>query len=58
MKQQVVIVYTSAKSGALTDDIISQIAAFNNGSQAIAVQADLRQIEAPQQIVKATSTLR
>ncbi|KAF1956787.1 NAD(P)-binding protein [Byssothecium circinans] len=52
---KVTIVYTSPKSKAASQDVASRIAALNNGSQAIAVQADLSTVEAPDKIVSATT---
>lgn len=51
---QVVIVYTSPKSETGAQEIASKVSALNNGSQAIVVQADLREVEAPEKIVTAT----
>ena len=40
----------------MADQLIEQIAFFSNGSAAIKVQADLRRVEAPGEIVEATRT--
>ena len=48
------IVYTSPKSEALANDVVSKIASLNNGSQSITVQADLSQVDAGGMIVAAT----
>jgi 3-oxoacyl-[acyl-carrier protein] reductase len=47
-------VYTSARSGKPADELISEIHSMGNGAKAIKVQADLRQIEAPEKVVAAT----
>jgi 3-oxoacyl-[acyl-carrier protein] reductase len=51
---QVTIVYTSPKSETGAQEVASKVAAFNNGSQAIVVQANLREVDAPEKIVIAT----
>lgn len=50
----ITIVYTSARSGKPADELISEIHSMGNGAKAIKVQADLRQIEAPEKVVSAT----
>lgn len=50
----VTIVYTSEKSGKPADALISEIHSMGTGAKAIKVQADLRQIEAPEKVVSAT----
>jgi 3-oxoacyl-[acyl-carrier protein] reductase len=50
----VTIVYTSPKSEASANDVVSKIASLNNGSQSITVQADLSQVDAGRRIVAAT----
>jgi 3-oxoacyl-[acyl-carrier protein] reductase len=47
-------VYTSPKSGKLTEIIASKIKSLENGSASTTVQADLSQLDAPEKIVKAT----
>lgn len=49
-----VITYTSSSSDERAEEIVSKIKALDNGSAAIKVRADLRQIESPEQIVEAT----
>lgn len=51
---QVVLVYTSPKSEEKANKIASEISSLNNGSKAHIVQADLKQIEAPEKIVAST----
>ncbi|MCJ1468009.1 hypothetical protein MMC07_006635 [Pseudocyphellaria aurata] len=51
---KVVITYTSPSSDDRAEELVSKIKALNNGSAAIKVRADLRQIESPEQIVEAT----
>lgn len=53
--QQVTLVYTSPKSGKLAEEIASKITSLNNGSGSTIVQVDLRQIDAPEEIVRATT---
>ena len=48
------ITFTSSGSEQGVDDLIAKIAAFENDSIAIKVQADLRDVDAPDKIVKAT----
>ncbi|KAF2871019.1 hypothetical protein BDV95DRAFT_607306 [Massariosphaeria phaeospora] len=50
---KVTITYTSPKSETLANDLVSNIAALDNGSQATTVQADLSQLDAPDIIVAA-----
>ncbi|PVH92958.1 NAD(P)-binding protein [Periconia macrospinosa] len=50
----VTIVYTSPRSEAGAREIASKIAALDNGSKAIVVQADLSRVESPAKIVSAT----
>ncbi|KAL9105401.1 MAG: hypothetical protein Q9227_009419 [Pyrenula ochraceoflavens] len=52
---KVVITYTSPSSSSKASDLISQIRSLNNGSAAIAVQADLKLLDSPSKIVKATT---
>jgi 3-oxoacyl-[acyl-carrier protein] reductase len=47
-------VYTSPKSGALADAVASKIKALDNGSDSTIVQANLRELDAPERIVAAT----
>lgn len=49
-----VITYTSPGSDERAEELISKVKALDNGSAAIKVRADLRQIESPEQIVEAT----
>jgi 3-oxoacyl-[acyl-carrier protein] reductase len=51
---QVTIVYTSPKSERGAQEAASKISALNNGSQAIVVRADLRDVAAPAKIVAST----
>ena len=52
---KVTITYTSDSSTQSVDDLIEKISALsNNGGKAVKVQADLRQVEAPEVIVQAT----
>jgi len=51
---QVTIVYTSARSETGAQEVASKVAALDNGSQAIVVRADLRDVAAPDKIVAAT----
>ena len=51
---KVAIAYTSAKSEDGVDRLLEQIASLGNGSIAVKIQADLRQVGAPSEIVKAT----
>ena len=51
---KVAITYTSDRSTAKTEDLISKIKDLGNGADAIAVQADLRQIESPERIIEKT----
>jgi 3-oxoacyl-[acyl-carrier protein] reductase len=52
--RQVTLVYTSPRSGELTEEVASEIRSLNNGSDAKVVQADLSRIDAPEKIVAAT----
>ena len=45
--------YTSPSSKGQTEELRSKINGFNNGAKAVHVQADLRHIEAPAQVVSA-----
>jgi 3-oxoacyl-[acyl-carrier protein] reductase len=47
-------VYTSPKSGKLTEEIASKIKSLDNGSASTTVQADLSKLDAPEKIVAAT----
>ncbi|KAJ4315723.1 hypothetical protein N0V94_005806 [Neodidymelliopsis sp. IMI 364377] len=51
---QVALVYTSPKSEEKAKKIASDIASLENGSKAHIVQADLKQVEAPEKIVAST----
>ncbi|MCJ1468008.1 hypothetical protein MMC07_006634 [Pseudocyphellaria aurata] len=51
---KVVITYTSSSSDERAEELVSKIKALKNGSTAIKVRSDLRQIESPEQIVEAT----
>jgi len=53
--KQVVITYTSDSSTTAVEDLVSKVQELNNGSSAIAVKADLSQLEAPEKIVTATT---
>ncbi|KAF2007931.1 dehydrogenase with different specificitie [Amniculicola lignicola CBS 123094] len=53
---KVALVYTSARSEQPTKDLVSKIEAFGNGSQGIAIQADLSKVYAADGIVAATRT--
>lgn len=48
------IVFTSPNSKAGADNVASQIEQLNNGTKAIVVQVNLRDIDAPDRIVEAT----
>ncbi|KAF3005071.1 hypothetical protein E8E13_009600 [Curvularia kusanoi] len=50
----VALVYTSAKSEEKSKKIAADIASLNNGSKAHVIQADLKQLEAPEKIVAST----
>ncbi|KAF2444276.1 NAD(P)-binding protein [Karstenula rhodostoma CBS 690.94] len=50
----VTIVFTSPKSEAGAHDVASQIEQLGNDSRAIVVRANLREVDAPDRIVKAT----
>ncbi|KAJ4365691.1 hypothetical protein N0V83_008311 [Neocucurbitaria cava] len=52
---KVTLVYTSPKSGKLAEEIASKITSLNNGSGSTIVQVDLKQIDAPEKIVRATT---
>ena len=49
-----VITYAQSSSTTIADNLISKIHTFNNGSAAIKVQAQLRDIDGPDKIVRAT----
>jgi 3-oxoacyl-[acyl-carrier protein] reductase len=51
---QVALVYTSPASEEKSKKIASDISSMNNGSKAHIIQADLKQIEAPEKIVAST----
>ncbi|KAE8150228.1 hypothetical protein BDV25DRAFT_154844 [Aspergillus avenaceus] len=51
----VAITFVSPNSEAMADDLISQIASFENGSRAIKIQADMRDPKSPQRIVSETT---
>ena len=51
---KVAITYTSSGSETRIDEVVQQITDFGNGAIAIKVQADLRETDAPERIVKAT----
>lgn len=51
---KVALTYTSPSSTPKVEDIIGRIKQIGNGADAIAVQADLRQIESPEVIVQKT----
>ncbi|UPL03999.1 hypothetical protein LCI18_014933 [Fusarium solani-melongenae] len=51
----VAITYVSPSSGSLADEVVSKIAALNNGSRAIKIQADAHNLEAPEKIVAETT---
>lgn len=51
---QVTIVYTSSRSEVGAKDLAAQIAKLDNGSKAIVVQENLRDVDAPARIVQAT----
>jgi 3-oxoacyl-[acyl-carrier protein] reductase len=51
----VVVTFTSPSSEKTVDELISEINALSNGSSAIKVKADLRLLDAPEQIVSATT---
>ncbi|KAJ5832709.1 hypothetical protein N7474_001020 [Penicillium riverlandense] len=51
---KVALTYTSASSESLVDELCSKISSLNNGSVAAKVKADLREAEAPGQIIAAT----
>lgn len=46
--------YTSPSSEKSVDELVKRVEQLQNGSAAAKVQADLRQVEAPKQIVQAT----
>lgn len=48
------LVYTSARSKELAEEVASRIQSLGNGSASIIVQADLKQLDAPTKIVSAT----
>jgi len=51
---KVVVTYTSAGSSNGVDELISKIRNLNNGSDALGVRVDLREVSAAQEIVEAT----
>lgn len=51
---QVIIVYTSERSGALTDEIISKITSLEHKPLAIKIRGDLSQVDAPTKVIEAT----
>ena len=51
---QVTIIYTSPSSEAGAQATASRVDQLNNGSRAVIVQANLREVDAPDRIVKAT----
>ena len=53
---KITITFTSDSSAAAVDKLVAKIQKLQNGSEAIGVKADLRQIEAPEKIVQATRT--
>lgn len=54
MHKQVTLVYTSPNSEKLAEEVASRVKSLGNGSESKVVQADLRQIDAPEKIVEAT----
>jgi 3-oxoacyl-[acyl-carrier protein] reductase len=52
---QVVATYTSPGSAELVKKLADRIAALNNGSRCVGVQADLRNADSPQRIVAAAT---
>lgn len=46
--------YTSPSSEKSVDELVKRVEQLQNGSAAVKVQADLRQVEAPKKIVQAT----
>ncbi|KAJ8116706.1 hypothetical protein OPT61_g1922 [Boeremia exigua] len=50
----VTLVYTSPKSEEKAKKVASDISSFNNGSEAHIIQADLKDVEAPKNIVAST----
>lgn len=52
--QQVTLVYTSPKSKELTEKVAAEISSIGNGSNSAIVQADLKQLDAPDEIVAVT----
>src|SRR5690242_801808 len=53
-KLQVALVYTSLKSEEKATKVASDISSLSNGSKTHIIQADLRQIEAPEHIIAST----
>ncbi|KAI9708504.1 MAG: hypothetical protein M1820_003965 [Bogoriella megaspora] len=51
---KVVVTYTSDRSTKGAEDVVASIKALKNGSDAIKVQADLRDLESPKKIVAET----
>ena len=54
-RSKVTITFTSKNSEEGVDKLVETIACLKNGSAAIKVQADLRDVEAPEKIVQATT---
>ncbi|CAN9422022.1 unnamed protein product [Alternaria alternata] len=54
LQGKVTLVYTSPNSGNLAEEIASKIKLLGNGSDSKIVQADLKQLDAPEKIVSAT----
>ena len=48
------ITYVSESSAALAQALVTRINSLNNGAQAVAVRADLRDPEAPAELIQAT----
>jgi 3-oxoacyl-[acyl-carrier protein] reductase len=55
IKDKVVITYTSERSTAAVEDLVSKIQQLQNGSSALSVKADLSQLDATAKIVDATT---
>uniref|UniRef100_A0A093VM21 3-oxoacyl-[acyl-carrier-protein] reductase FabG n=1 Tax=Talaromyces marneffei PM1 TaxID=1077442 RepID=A0A093VM21_TALMA len=51
---KVVVTYTSESSSAKADNILSRLADYKYGRSAITVQADLRTMDGPSQVIAAT----
>uniref|UniRef100_A0A093V570 3-oxoacyl-[acyl-carrier-protein] reductase FabG n=1 Tax=Talaromyces marneffei PM1 TaxID=1077442 RepID=A0A093V570_TALMA len=54
LQDQVVVTYTSESSSAKADNILSRLADYKYGRSAITVQADLRTMDGPSQVIAAT----